>query len=700
MAHDVFISYSSKDKTIADAVCAKLESEKIRCWIAPRDIPPGDSWAGTIVDAIADSKVFVLVFTKGSNQSQQVIREVGEAVDNGIPVVPLRIEDVEPSKEMRYYIKSIHWLDAMTTPIEKHLNKLTHTVQALLAVAESEDAEKEVQPAQEPPAQEPDTKELKERKRPSLPVWAVGLIALAAIAFIAGGAWWLAGSGRGASSTPVVVTVEPIETPPATEAPTTLTAEPETEIALFGIGSTQVSPVDGMAMVYVPQGEFLMGMPEEEHFEDAAPPHNVYLDAYWIDQTEVTNGQYQQCVAAGACRSPWSTSAQDVEEYYGNPQYDDYPVVYVDWDRAQAYCEWTGRRLPTEAEWEKAARGTDGRDYPWGNYFSGTHLNFCDVNCNRNHADNSSDDGYALIAPSGNYPSGASPYGALDMAGNVGEWVVDWYAEDYYSISPYENPLGPASGEYHAIRSAAYESASRNMRVASRGSGYNFVAENRGFRCAVTNPILANINLEEIAFEDDFSAGKAEWGKTSEFYYLSEHVSNGVLSISDKLTNTDESIIDGVNPGITFPINGMFDAEDFSLRFDFSFISAVSPQALIGVHLRSPYDPDNAYDQKVGYAFDLSKEGAWKLTKDDKEVLIAEGETSLDPEYNSLQVVALDRYLGILVNDHVIYETGNLGELENAGRFTEIALYAPEGGIFKLDNIKYWDLAGIEISLE
>ena len=124
MAHDVFISYSTKNKTVADAVCAKLERQEIRCWIAPRDVPPGQSWVAVIVEAISNSQVFVLVFSDGSNKSNQVIREVGEAFDNGIPIIPLRIEDVEPSKEMRYYIKSIHWLDAMTPPLEKHLHKL------------------------------------------------------------------------------------------------------------------------------------------------------------------------------------------------------------------------------------------------------------------------------------------------------------------------------------------------------------------------------------------------------------------------------------------------------------------------------------------------------------------------------------------------------------------------------------------------
>ncbi|NIM92878.1 MAG: TIR domain-containing protein [Anaerolineales bacterium] len=132
MPHDVFISYSSKDKTVADAVCGTLENRDIRCWIAPRDIPPGESWVAAIINAIGNSRVFVLIFSEGSNRSGQVLREVGEAVDNAIPIIPFRIEDVELSDEMRYFIKSIHWLDAMTPPLESHLTRLADLVESSL----------------------------------------------------------------------------------------------------------------------------------------------------------------------------------------------------------------------------------------------------------------------------------------------------------------------------------------------------------------------------------------------------------------------------------------------------------------------------------------------------------------------------------------------------------------------------------------
>jgi len=183
-----------------------------------------------------------------------------------------------------------------------------------------------------------------------------------------------------------------------------------------GIGRTKVNPIDGMLMVYVPAGEFLMGSEAEGALEDEKPEHPVTLDAYWIYQTEVTNRQYNQCIQAGACSSTW-------EE---NPD-DDHPVTQVFPRDGDDYCDWAGGRLPTEAEWEKAARGTDGRQYPWGNEpVTGARANFCDLNCDPEWGtpDTAQDDGYAKTAPVGSFPAGASPYGALDMAGNVWEWVV------------------------------------------------------------------------------------------------------------------------------------------------------------------------------------------------------------------------------------------------------------------------------------
>jgi len=180
MAHDVFISYSSLDKAVADAVCAKLESQKVRCWIAPRDVPAGQSWAGAIVNAIRTSRVFVLVLSSDSNKSTQVVREVEQAVEYAIPILPFRIENIEPSDEMRYFIKSIHWLDAMNPPMERHLEKLANSVQALLAVGE-ESAQPIVAAPSIPQAQ----------KRRAMPIWAILLLSVVALAVIGGVAAWM-----------------------------------------------------------------------------------------------------------------------------------------------------------------------------------------------------------------------------------------------------------------------------------------------------------------------------------------------------------------------------------------------------------------------------------------------------------------------------------------------------------------------------
>jgi eukaryotic-like serine/threonine-protein kinase len=252
-----------------------------------------------------------------------------------------------------------------------------------------------------------------------------------------------------------------------------------------GIGRSKVNPIDGMLMVYVPAGEFLMGSESEGAFEDEMPEHLVTLDAYWIYQTEVTNRQYNQCIQAEACEpSVW-----------GEKPNDDYPVMQVLPRHGKSYCNWAGGRLPTEAEWEKAARGTDGRKYPWGNEpVTDERANFCDVTCDPEWGtpDTNQDDGYAKTAPVGSFPTGASPYGALDMAGNVWEWVSDGYDRDYYSASPYRNPKGPKGDYIELTRGGSWLSGAGALRVTYRFSldGAVFeeiIFETFGFRCVQDN---------------------------------------------------------------------------------------------------------------------------------------------------------------------------------------------------------------------
>lgn len=280
---------------------------------------------------------------------------------------------------------------------------------------------------------------------------------------------------------------------PQTEAPAAPTAAPlvpPTVTSTSGVGVTRIGKV-GETLVYVPEGEFTMGSENG----DERPVHTVYLDAFWVDQTEVTNKQYQACVDAGVCQPPSSSGSSTQPDYYGNPEFDAYPVIYVNWDQANTYCEaWAGGDLPTEAQWEKAASWSpltqEKTIYPWGNDFDGSFGNFCDVNCAMEQgSDKNSDDGYADTAPVGNYPDGVSPYGAYDMAGNVWEWVNDWYGENYYYDSLPSNPLGPDSGRNHIVRGGAWVNNKDGIHTTDRFRNLpDAVADGVGFRCASPLP--------------------------------------------------------------------------------------------------------------------------------------------------------------------------------------------------------------------
>jgi len=242
-----------------------------------------------------------------------------------------------------------------------------------------------------------------------------------------------------------------------------------------------------MVMVYVPGGEFEMGSTDGD--DDEQPVHTVTLASFWIDQTEVTNSQYQRCVADEACHPPAKAYSESRASYYGNGDYEGYPVIWVSWHQAEAYCRWAEARLPTEAEWEYAARGPESRSFPWGAEFNGTLLNYCDAGCPRNWADQSVDDGYADTAPVGSYPAGGSWCGAVDMAGNVWEWVADWYAIDYYGRSPNSNPRGPTSGPSRVIRGGSWSYPQKYARSAERNATHGgHMFGNVGFRCAASFP--------------------------------------------------------------------------------------------------------------------------------------------------------------------------------------------------------------------
>ena len=279
-----------------------------------------------------------------------------------------------------------------------------------------------------------------------------------------------------------------------TLAPIEIMASPTLEAVLPTITPTEeltnqrVSPVDGMPQVYIPAGTFHMGGYDVRAAPDEFPAHEVTLSAYWMDQLEVTNAMYALCVNAGACDLPQSLESQRRTDYFNNPEFKDYPVVYVTWGDANAYCKWADRRLPTEAEWERAARGDDLRTFPWGEDkpdYRFANFNFIVRDTSR----------------VGSYPLGASPFGVLDMAGNVAEWTSDFYKSNFYSVSDSVDPSASTSANFfRVVRGGSLGDAEINIRVSKRssvrGSNLNTIpgspeylgefSPRIGFRCAMS----------------------------------------------------------------------------------------------------------------------------------------------------------------------------------------------------------------------
>ncbi len=242
-------------------------------------------------------------------------------------------------------------------------------------------------------------------------------------------------------------------------------------LTVTGDVTTYIGPA-ATEMVYIPASSFLMGNNGSEgwSYDDEFPQHSVYLSGYWIGKYEVTRGEYRRFMqATGRAAPAYWEAYQDWSYPYddgnGFTQTDDHPVVGVTWYDAEAYCAWAGGQLPTEAQWEKAARWTGSYPnvYPWGNAWDAER-------CNNSYDTNPAGGGYQgwQTAPVGSYPSGASPYGLQDMAGNVWEWCSDWYSGSYYSVSPSTDPQGPSSGSYRVLRGGGWYYDDYDNRCADR----------------------------------------------------------------------------------------------------------------------------------------------------------------------------------------------------------------------------------------
>lgn len=247
---------------------------------------------------------------------------------------------------------------------------------------------------------------------------------------------------------------------------------------------TEAAGQDGAPLVLIPAGSFPMGVPQGDRDggRDEYPRHDVYVDAFYIDKFEVTNGQYLAFVKATGHRIPQNPKNATRNLWQGETiteSLTDRPVINVDWADAEAYCRWAGKRLPTEAEWEKAAKGTSDRRFPWGNVEpTNKHLNF-----------NQQWIGEKTLMPVGSYEAGKSPFGVYDMAGNVWEWVQDWYDAKYYEKSPAKNPKGPETGTKRVLRGSGWQNETPTVRIFTRvDSDPTIRNESTGFRCAMDAP--------------------------------------------------------------------------------------------------------------------------------------------------------------------------------------------------------------------
>lgn len=529
MKHDVFISYSSLDKQIADAICSKLENGKIRCWIAPRDILPGDTYGSAIINGINDCNIVIIVFSSNSDSSVHVNNEIEIAVSKGKIIIPFRIENIKPSGDMELFLGRRHWLDAMTPPLESHIDKLTDTIYSLLKIEKPLPPPPPPKPP--PPLQPPGPKttvlQIKDSSGNETILSEYGIVynlyaekklinSIRDYVIIEKGnatqeiPWdqidridvrnmvaakimllqnksldpvkLRSGSlvGNDESGFPIILNladINSIVTLRGKSIPPEPTLPPSTD--------SIINEKDGTELILIPEGIFLAGGPGKNQGE--CPPFPVNLPAYYLAKYPVSNEQYARFLTDNnpelkdlrtwilldqGCFIRKSTTGY---EPYGSKN--KHPVVNVTWQGTEAYCKWAGLRLPTELEWEKGARGVDGRIYPWGNKWE---QDKCRYDGNK---------GAETTCSIMDYPEGNSPWGLSHMLGNVMEWCADWYDDTVYE-QYWTGNLKMPQGKARVFRGGSWRSVTYHANefvCAERISNDRiFLDHNYGFRCAKT----------------------------------------------------------------------------------------------------------------------------------------------------------------------------------------------------------------------
>jgi formylglycine-generating enzyme required for sulfatase activity len=491
----VFLCHASTDKPRVRELYRYLKKKRFQPWFDEAELVGGQDWQLEIPKAIESSDAIIICLTENSTDKEGFVqKEIKFALKKALTMpegriflIPVRFEECKiPTSLDRY-----RWIDLFEEDGHSKLIKALRVRAKQLQRVELEASSQTLSPRQEEqnsiiPADEfalnreaAGTKESgfvqPQSYRGKRILMAIIGLAITATALFLSVPWvekWII-SRKSAAVNATPLSSSSTDSPPAlllTNSPTLMfTPQPEIYDPLPD-SSDYIDPF-GIPMRLVPAGEFTMG--SEIKYED--PIHIVYLDAFYIDKYEVTNALYAACVAANVCDPPKLTESYSHVSYYGNPDFNNYPVIFVDWNMAKTYCEWRGAQLPTEAQWEKAARGTDGRTYSWGE----------GIDCDRANYWRKDEGCVGETSPVGSYEGSASPYGAYDMTGNVWEWTADWLSATYYQNSPSKNPRGPKSGIWRAMRGGAWNYVEDAVRTTIRpGNEPSFVAWDVGFRCS------------------------------------------------------------------------------------------------------------------------------------------------------------------------------------------------------------------------
>lgn len=445
--NNIFISYSHDNTAYVEKLIARLQQEGFSPWIDER-IEYGDLWPQELQRRLDVCSAFIVIMTRDAFESPWVQNELSRAQSRDKPIYPLLLDG-----EVWLSVQAIQYSDVRSgdLPPDSFFEQLAQVVPRPFRspVVASPSLPTTSTPPTPTPAvpvtpPAPDNRASKSSAHPAPrppntsdrpePAFRQRLLQIALVLAVL-------------ALAAALVVVFSRDCPPKN----CVTSTPSTK-----------------NMVKISEGDFIMGEDSELALPDAKPVHEVFLDTYWIDLYEVTNEQYANFVRQTHHRSPWKGDTFP-------PGDENLPVVNVNWYDADSYCRFVNKRLPTEAQWEKAARGTGELHFPWGNSWNSTKAN-------ASQSDNGS------LQAVGSYPTGVSPYGVFDMAGNVWEWTEDWYESDYYSFSPRRNPEGPTMGATKVMRGGAWPDDQSMAHTFFRQGVFQpvYASPVIGFRCVCT----------------------------------------------------------------------------------------------------------------------------------------------------------------------------------------------------------------------